>query len=280
VSKDPFGDRLKGYEAVETGRRLDPHLPVYARIDGRGFSRFTRGMRRPFDERMSFAMRETTRHLIREAGARLGYTQSDEISLIWHVPADVPGSQMFFDAKVQKLCSVLAGLATASFGRTVATFHDPEFAAYASRLPHFDARVFNLPSREEGANAFLWREFDATRNAVSMAAFHHFSAKQLHGVSVDGMRAMLREAGVDFDAYPVFFKRGTYLRRVSGERELTEEERAAIPEKFRPEPGAKLMRSDVACLEMPPFVTVKNRVAVVFDAANPETEEATVGVVQ
>ena len=47
---------MKGYEAVETARRFDVHLPIYARIDGRSFSRFTRGMARPFDIRMIDAM--------------------------------------------------------------------------------------------------------------------------------------------------------------------------------------------------------------------------------
>jgi hypothetical protein len=31
---DDFGDRMKGYEEVETSRCLDPTLPFCARIDG------------------------------------------------------------------------------------------------------------------------------------------------------------------------------------------------------------------------------------------------------
>src|SRR5262245_17342108 len=53
---DDLGDRLKAYELAETGRVLDPQLPIYARIDGRSFSTFTRSMRRPFDSRMAAAM--------------------------------------------------------------------------------------------------------------------------------------------------------------------------------------------------------------------------------
>jgi tRNA(His) guanylyltransferase len=271
--KDDFGDRMKAYEAVETGRRLDASLPVYARIDGRGFSKFTRGLRRPFDPRMTAAMQETTKHLVEATDALLGYTQSDEISLIWQTPPDRPESQIFFDGKVQKLCSVLAGLATAAFTRAVLGA-DPEFAAYAARLPHFDARVFGLPSREEGANAFLWREMDATRNAVSMTAFANFSHKSLHGVSVSGMRERIAAAGIDFEAYPVAFRRGSYFRRVMSERPLTEAERERIPERHRPPVDQLLTRSEVAVLDMPPFVEVSNRVTVVFDMAAPETRLA------
>jgi tRNA(His) 5'-end guanylyltransferase len=64
MSDDSFGDRMKGYEAHETSRRFLPGLPVYARIDGRSFSKFTKGMRRPFDERMTHAMVKATRHLV------------------------------------------------------------------------------------------------------------------------------------------------------------------------------------------------------------------------
>jgi tRNA(His) 5'-end guanylyltransferase len=77
---DDLGDRMKAYEAVETARTLDPALPIYARIDGRSVSTFTRSMRRPFDPRMAAAMISTTKHLVKETDARIGYTQSDEIN--------------------------------------------------------------------------------------------------------------------------------------------------------------------------------------------------------
>lgn len=267
MKRDEFGDRLKAYEATETGRRLDPALPVYARIDGRGFSKFTRGMRRPFDPRMMACMQATTRHLVAETDARIGYTQSDEISLVWEIRQDMPGSQMFFDAKVQKLCSVLAGLATAAFTRAVLTSGDANFAAYACRMPHFDARVFNLPTRDEAANAFVWREMDATRNAVSMAAFAHFSHKSLHGVSVSGMRARLAEAGIRFEDYPEDFQRGAYFRRVTFEREFTPEELARIPARHQPEVGTLVTRSEVRQIALPPILDIANRVAVILEGA-------------
>lgn len=267
MKNDVFGHRMKAYEAVETARKLDTSLPIYARIDGHGFSKFTRGLRRPFDERMSAAMIDTTRVLVDATDAKLGYTQSDEISLVWM--AEKKSAQMYFDGKVQKLASVLAGLATAAFTRAVLA-SDAEFAAYAERLPHFDARVFSLPSREEACNALVWREKDAVRNAVAMVAQAHFSHKELHGVSVAGMREKIAERGIDYEGLPTYFRRGTYLRRVVFERAFTADELATIPEKHRPAPGALVTRSEVRALDLPPIVTVGNRVAVVFDGAEPE----------
>jgi tRNA(His) guanylyltransferase len=207
--------------------------------------------------------KRTTCYLIEQTHARIGYTQSDEISLVWLT--DDPKSEMFFRGKVQKMASVLAALATAAFTRALL---DGPLAAYADRLPHFDARVFQLPTKTEAANAILWRELDATKNAVSMAARTRYSAKELHGKSGPQMQEMLFANGVNFNDYPPFFKRGTFLRRVTGYRELTGDERARIPEAHRPPEGQQIIRSWVAELEMPRFASVANREGVIFDGAD------------
>lgn len=255
---DEYGDRMKGYEAAETARRLDPHKPVYARIDGRTFSTFTRGMKRPFDARMITAMIETTKHLVHESHARIGYTQSDEISLVWL--AESAESDILFSGKVQKMVSVLASMAAAKFSRVCPP-------GYEDRLPHFDARVFQLPDQMEAANVFLWRAMDARKNAISMAAQHQFSHRQLHGKGQADMLAMLADAGIDFDAYPAPFRRGTFVRREVVTRLLTDEEMAHIPEKHRP--TTPVARSYMAVIDMPPFNKVLNRVEVIFDGALP-----------
>lgn len=53
AEQDPLGTRLKNlYEKPEESRRFTPMLPVIVRLDGKNFSRFTRGMNRPYDERL------------------------------------------------------------------------------------------------------------------------------------------------------------------------------------------------------------------------------------
>lgn len=107
---EALGDRMKAYEGVEAGRRLMPLLPVLARIDGRAFHSFTRGMMRPFDADLSACMVETTVALVKETGACVGYTQSDEITLAWHSPS--LAQPIWFDGRVAKMTSQLAALAT------------------------------------------------------------------------------------------------------------------------------------------------------------------------
>lgn len=261
---DDLGDRMKDYELRETGRRFLPMIPVYARIDGRGFSKFTKGMNRPYDEIMSNIMINTVKGLVEQTHARIGYTQSDEISLVWL--ADTPKSEVFFGGKTQKITSVLASLTTALFTRHL--LQSP-YAHLAGRMPHFDARAFNLPSKTEAANAFLWREIDATKNAISMAARSFYPHKMLMGKKSAEMQEMIFAKGWNFNDYPAFFKRGTFVRRVTKERTLTVEELEKIPEGHRPSPGQTFLRSSVEAIEMPKFSTVTNRVEVIFDGADP-----------
>ena len=259
-----LGDRMKKYEFTETYRQFMPMLPVYARIDGRGFSRFTKGMKRPYDSDMSAAMVATVKYLIEHTHARIGYTQSDEISLVWLM--EDYKSDIFFCGKTQKMVSVLASMATAAF--THAILAGP-LAAYAARLPHFDARVFSLPNKTEATNMFLWREIDATKNAVSMAARHYYSHKELHGKSSAQMQEMLFAKGINFNDYPPFFKRGVFLRRILEERTLTHEERLKIPENNRPPADQIFARSRIVELDVPKFSKVLNRETFIFDGHSP-----------
>jgi tRNA(His) guanylyltransferase len=192
---DDLGNRMKVYEVAATGRVLDSELPIYARIDGRSFSTFTRSMRRPFDPRMTAAMIATTKHLVKETAARIAYPQSDEINLVWLY--DQPHSEPLFGGKVDKLTSLLASMAAASFQNELRQSFEPQDAAQlTAALPHFDARVFQLPSRCEAANVFLWRALDARKNAMTTAARTVYPAEALHGADQSRMRAMLSAKGI------------------------------------------------------------------------------------
>lgn len=263
-----FSDRMKAYEAAEAMRRLDVRLPICARIDGRRFSRFTRGFEKPFDPFLALSMRETAKHLVEVTHALVGYVQSDEISLVWQAAGET--SSVFFDGRVQKMASVLAATATAVFSRHLAETHPAEVAR---RLPVFDARVWQVPNRVEAANVMLWRAADAMKNGVSAACRTRFSPKAMHGKDQRAMRAMLAEVGVDFDAdYSAEDRLGVFYRRATRELELPISEWLSIPEGFRP--ASRLVtRSRVEPIPMPFFGQVTNRVEVIFDGADPEVRE-------
>jgi tRNA(His) 5'-end guanylyltransferase len=264
MMKDDLGDRMKGFERIETSRVLNKHRPIYARIDGRGFSKFTRGLNRPFDLRMTAAMQQTTARLVKSTGARIGYTQSDEISLVWLVDSDRPDQEIMFGGKVQKMTSILAAQATALFTREVATSEDESFRAYVERTPHFDARVFQLPTRQEAVNALIWRENDARRNAVSMAAQDRFSHRELQGKSVRDMLTMLADDGIVFDDFPGAFRNGTYVKKVSVARKLSEAELRELPAAINVDPESLVIRSEMQLSTEIPLLSREDRIDFVF----------------
>ena len=266
--RDDFGDRMKMYEGMESERRLMPLLPVLARIDGRAFHSFTRGMNSPFDATFSSAMVDTTLALVRETGACMGYTQSDEITLAWH--SENPKSQIWFDGRIAKMTSQLGAQATLIFYRLVLE-RMPE---YANRMPTFDARVWNVPNRSEGANVFLWREWDATKNSVSMAASAYYSHKALMGKNTTQKHDMLHEKGVNWNDYPAVFKRGAYIQRRNESIPFSAEELERLPIKHaaRTNPGLVVERSVCDVLDLPPLGTITNREDVIFEGATPITK--------
>jgi tRNA(His) 5'-end guanylyltransferase len=230
ASEDTLGDRLKAREQVWAGQRFQDDMPLMVRLDGKAFHTFTRGLQRPYDARLSKLMEDTTAYLIGKTHARLGYTQSDEISLCWWNTDPQAESSYMFDGKIQKLTSVLAGMASAYFTKML-----PErIPEKSNEIVVFDCRAWSVENLHEVYLNFLWRQDDAIKNSISMAAQAHFSHKVLMGVGSEAKKQMLREIHNPWENEPQFFKMGTFVQRVTRNVELTPEQLAKIPEKHRP----------------------------------------------
>lgn len=256
---DTLGDRMKAYEGAESLRRALPSLPIMIRVDGKSFSQWTKGLNYPFDLRMEEARRATTRALIEELGAQIGYHQSDEISLVLYNPE--PTAQMYAGGRLQKICSHAASIATATWNQFAR-----KNISENKELAYFDARVWTVPSLEEAANALLWRELDATKNSVSMACRSVYNHGEMKGKSTNEMKEMLFKKGIQWNDYDVWMKRGLFMARRTTERVLTSEELKELPEKHhaRLNPNMVVRRSEVKALEMPPFSRVTNRAGVIL----------------
>lgn len=242
--KTSLGDRMKSYEFPSTSRKAFKGQPLVVRLDGKSFHNFTKGLKRPYDERLSKLMVATTTALVDRFQAKVGYTQSDEISLVWNIECD-SSAEFPFDGRFQKMESLLASYATAFFNKKLAEFLPEK----EDELPTFDARAFVVPNLMEAYHALLWRQQDATKNAISMAAQSMFSHKQLQKKNGAEMQEMMWSThGVNFNDYPAFFKRGTFVRRVKRERLLTQEELAKVPEAHRP--TGPVVRSGVEAMDI------------------------------
>lgn len=263
--------RMKIYENIESERRFLPLLPICARLDGKCFHQFTKKLNRPYDVHLSTLMESAAKYLLEETQALIGYTQSDEISLIWY--SDDYKSQIFFDGRIQKMNSVLTSLLTAFFNNHLTSY----LRANTNGTALFDCRVWQVPTQEEAVNMLIWRELDATRNSISMAAHFYYSHSELQGKSSDEQQEMLFQKGVNWNEHPVFFKRGSYFQKQKVLRSFTAEEIDKLPVRHeaRKNPDLKIERTEVKRLSLPPLTKVTNRVAVIFYGAEPEIIEET-----
>ncbi|MEN7388381.1 tRNA(His) guanylyltransferase Thg1 family protein [Bacillus licheniformis] len=208
---DKFGDRMKGYENTYR-MKLPKRMPIIIKIDGKSFHTYTRGLEKPFDRYLTYAMWETCKYLAQNImGCKLAYTQSDEISLLL-TNYDKLTTESWFDNNLQKIVSVSASLATAKFNEIMREeYPEKQFAL-------FDARAWVLP-KDEVCNYFLWRQQDATKNSISMVAQANFPHNQLQGLNGDQMQDKLfLEKGINWNDIPTWQKRGACIKKIYFEK--------------------------------------------------------------
>ena len=256
---DDLGTRMKDFYEGIPKTKLMRRTPVIIRIDGKAFHTFTRGFKRPFDEILIKTMHETTKYLCENIqGCVLGYTQSDEISLVL-VDYQRFETSAWFDYEIQKMCSIVASMTTMAFNRFFAkNVKEYDMEWKCSLTPQsveiqkkhydyievlnkaiekgamFDARVFNIP-KEEVTNCIYWRQLDASRNSVQMVGQANFSHKELQNKSCNDIQDMLMEQkGINWNDFPTYQKRGTCV----------------IKEEYYPEPVKGYENCEVNALDV------------------------------
>jgi len=231
MDKSSLAKRMKQYESVSK-TTLVRRMPVIIRLDGRSFHTFTKGFKKPFDEVLVKSMQETMKYLCENIqGCVVGYTQSDEITLVL-VDYQTLDSQPWFDNEIQKMCSISASMATMIFNKcfkknveeysnTVPYYGtiypcDATNEVYINNLNRaidkgamFDARCFNIP-KEEVTNNIYWRQLDATRNSIQMVGRANFSHKELQNKSCNEIQDMLfTQRRINWNDIPTHLKRGS-----------------------------------------------------------------------
>jgi len=221
---DAISTRMKANYEVRSKTYLTRRTPVIIRLDGRAFHTFTKGMNKPFDKILMETMQETTKYLCENIqGCKMGYTQSDEITLLL-TDYDTLTTDAWFDYNVQKMVSISASMATLAFNKIfkskAQTNINEVLTPYGEKLQDkidmamFDSRAFNIP-KEEVANCFIWRQQDATRNSISMVAQANFSHKELQNKSSSDMQDMLMlQKEINWNNFTPSEKRGTSIIKV------------------------------------------------------------------
>lgn len=235
---DSLGERMKNNYENRAKTYLVRRMPVIIRLDGKAFHTFTKGFKKPYDEVFHKTMNETMKYLCENIqGCKLGYTQSDEISLLL-TDYNTLTTDAWFNNNVQKICSVTASMATMAFntyfymnacksynhslvsyitGTGEEHFRSIFIYPYYNKLFQavFDSRCFNIPE-DEIVNYFIWRQQDATRNAIQMLGQCNFSHKELQGKSCNDIQDLLMiQKEINFNDMPIEFKRGVCCKKLN-----------------------------------------------------------------
>ena len=200
---DEFDSKMRVYEE-SLDQIILPDMFIVARLDGRSFTKLTKEICKfeaPFDIRFRDLMVDTVKTLMMDSGFRIiyGYTESDEISLLFH-PEDNT-----FGRKVRKINTSLAGEASAAFSLSLG-------------IPAtFDCRVVPLPNLDRVQDYYAWRQEDSHRNSLNTHCYWvlrkegitaHQATRMMEGISVAEKNEMLFTRGINYNDLPSWQKRG------------------------------------------------------------------------
>ena len=209
---DELDERMRQFETAHDHCVL-PGIFMVARLDGRHFTRITKELHSfeaPYDAKFRDFMVETVQHVM-NCGFRVvyGYTQSDEISLLFHP------DETAFGRKLRKYNSILAGEASA------------RFSLLLGDVACFDCRVAQLPRVDDVVDYFRWRNEDAHRNALNAHCYWLLrkegqsvqdATDALVGLSVAAKNELLFQRGINFNHIPNWQKRGVGIYWAESEK--------------------------------------------------------------
>jgi tRNA(His) 5'-end guanylyltransferase len=263
---EKLGDWCKWLERNFSPDVMIPTLPVIIRIDGNNFHNWTKGLKRPFDEDLNNLMVDLTKFLVEETNAVIGYTQSDEITLVLY--SDDKKSSIYNDGKKQKILSKLTGKCVSYFNE-----RRKDYLPEHNKVANFDCRIYQTPTLYDACLQLLWRENDATKNSISMVAQSLFSHKDLQGLHSGQLQdKMMVEKGVNWNSLEAKYKRGSYVKRIKTSKPFSFEELSNLPKNHNAHKNPEMVieRNIVMGVELPIFSKVENKVGVVFFNEEPK----------
>lgn len=201
MKSDSLEDRMRRLECYHSLEVLPGAWPVI-RVDGRSFTRLTKVFEHPFDFKFHEYMVATARALLVELGGLYAFTESDEISVL------LPRDTDLFGREVEKLVSVSAGVASATF------------SVQLNHAAHFDSRLWVGASNVDVWDYFRWRQSDASRCCLNSWCYWTLrkadksaleATKALEGKTFAQKNELLHKHGINFNNVPLWQKRGTGL---------------------------------------------------------------------
>lgn len=216
MSNFKLKDRISSYQEAAAHKLLGK-LPIIMVVNGRSFSKLTSLLDKPFSNLIAECMCSTLLRLTQEVdGAIFGYSFNDEMVIIARNDQNLDTAP-WYDNDIQKISSIVSSISTLHFNN------------YANSLdlnlmgePVFTTNVFAVPNIMEAINVMVSKQQQAFQSAIHFACLYELLKKydkndikeMLSGTGQDEKIQLLQqECGVDFNEYPLAFRRGVACYR-------------------------------------------------------------------
>ncbi|PSK35005.1 hypothetical protein B9Z65_1588 [Elsinoe australis] len=203
----------------EQSDTLPPGNWIVVRIDGRGFSKFTKrySFAKPNDKRaidlMNAAAVETMRGLVDIA---IAYGQSDEYSFVFHEDTNL------FERRAYKLVTTVVSTFSVQYAIQWSKFFPDQ--PLTEPFPTFDGRPVLYPKVKFLRDYLSWRQADCHINNLYNTTFWAMVQKggqsptdaelELKGtLSADKNEILFSRFGINYNNEPEVFKKGTVVYR-------------------------------------------------------------------
>lgn len=203
--------------AERTNYKLLPKLPLIITINGRGFSKISALLEKPYSEKLAQCFHSTLLKLVQEIdGAIFGYSFNDEITIIARNDQN-PETSPWYDNNIQKIVSVVSSIATSHFNNCALAV---ELELMGEAI--FYTSVYAVPNISDAISVVLHKQQQSLQNSVYCACLYellnkfdkNYIKEILAGTTIDDKINLLsQECGVNYNDYPASFRRGVACYR-------------------------------------------------------------------
>jgi len=210
-------DRIESYRAV-TDYKLLNRVPIIICVNGRGFSKITQLLDKPYCSKFAECMVSTMLRLCTDVeGALFGYQHNDEIVIVARNDQN-NDTAPWYDNRLQKICSVTSAIASTHFNNCVSSAMI-DIAGEAV----FTSQVFAVPTISEAVNTVIYKQQQNFHTSIQFACLYglinkydkHNIKEMMSGLNIDEkMDLLAQECDIDFNEYPLSFRRGVAAYKV------------------------------------------------------------------
>lgn len=204
-------ERIAGYESIYNIKFL-PKLPVIITVNGRSFSKITSLLDKPFSKEFAEAMCSAMyKSSVEIEGCIFSYWYNDTITFVLRNDQSHE-TEPWYENKIQSISSITSSLITLYFNNYA---NSVDMNLMGDAL--FTSTSFVVPNINEAINTIIHRQQQAMQDSTHFACFYELIKKynkneikeMLNDTSIDDKINLLKqECDIDFNNYPVAFRRG------------------------------------------------------------------------